>query len=55
MTADAFDLADRLQTPVIVMSDLDLGMNDHIPPPSPGTRPGPMTGARSSMPPSSTA
>jgi len=28
--ADAFDLADRLQTPVIVMSDLDLGMNDHI-------------------------
>ncbi len=28
--ADAFDLADRLQTPVIVMSDLELGMNDHI-------------------------
>lgn len=26
----AFDLADRLQTPVIVMSDLDLGMNDHL-------------------------
>ena len=25
--ADALDLADRLQTPVIVMSDLDLGMN----------------------------
>jgi len=24
---DAFDLADRLQTPVFVMSDLDLGMN----------------------------
>ena len=24
----AFDLADRLQTPVIVLSDLDLGMND---------------------------
>ena len=24
----AFDLADRLQTPIIVMSDLDLGMND---------------------------
>jgi 2-oxoglutarate ferredoxin oxidoreductase subunit alpha len=24
----AFDLADRLQTPVIVMSDLDIGMND---------------------------
>ena len=33
MTADAFDLADRLQTPVIVMSDLDLGMNDHYSPP----------------------
>ncbi len=31
--ADAFDLAERLQTPVIVMSDLDLGMNDHISPP----------------------
>ncbi len=30
MTADAFDLADRLQTPIIVMSDLDLGMNSHI-------------------------
>jgi 2-oxoglutarate/2-oxoacid ferredoxin oxidoreductase subunit alpha len=28
MAADAFDLADRLQTPVIVMSDLDLGMNE---------------------------
>ena len=30
MTADAFDLADRLQTPIIVLSDLDLGMNDHL-------------------------
>ncbi len=28
MGADAFDLAERLQTPVIVMSDLDIGMND---------------------------
>jgi len=28
--ADAFDLAERLQTPIIVMLDLDLGMNDHI-------------------------
>ncbi len=27
LAADALDLADRLQTPVIVMSDLDLGMN----------------------------
>ncbi len=25
---EAFDLADRLQTPVMVLSDLDLGMND---------------------------
>ncbi|MCS6928525.1 MAG: 2-oxoacid:acceptor oxidoreductase subunit alpha [Saprospiraceae bacterium] len=30
MTADAFDLAERLQTPVIVMTDLDLGMNEHL-------------------------
>ena len=28
--ASSFDIADRLQTPVIVMSDLELGMNDHI-------------------------
>ena len=26
--ATAFDLADQLQTPIIVLSDLDLGMND---------------------------
>lgn len=30
MTAEAFDLAEELQTPVILMTDLDLGMNDHI-------------------------
>jgi len=30
MTADAFDYAERLQTPVMVMTDLDLGMNDHL-------------------------
>ncbi len=30
MTAESFDLAEKLQTPVIVMTDLDLGMNDHI-------------------------
>ncbi len=30
MTATAFDLAEQLQTPVIVLTDLDLGMNDHI-------------------------
>jgi len=28
--ADAFDLAERLQTPIILMSDLDLGMNDNM-------------------------
>jgi len=28
MTVQAFDLAERLQTPVFVMSDLDIGMND---------------------------
>jgi 2-oxoglutarate/2-oxoacid ferredoxin oxidoreductase subunit alpha len=33
MTADAFDLAEELQTPVILMTDLDLGMNDHVSPP----------------------
>ncbi|MBK6665493.1 MAG: 2-oxoacid:acceptor oxidoreductase subunit alpha [Saprospiraceae bacterium] len=32
MMADAFDYAEKLQTPVIVMSDLDLGMNDHMTP-----------------------
>jgi 2-oxoglutarate ferredoxin oxidoreductase subunit alpha len=30
MTAGAFDLAERLQTPIMVMTDLDLGMNDHL-------------------------
>ncbi len=29
-TAQAFDLAERFQTPVIVLSDLDLGMNSNI-------------------------
>ncbi len=33
MTADAFDLAEELQTPVILLTDLDLGMNDHMSPP----------------------
>ena len=28
MASDAFDLAEQLQTPVFVMSDLDLGMNN---------------------------
>lgn len=30
ITADAFDLAERLQTPVMVLIDLDLGMNDNM-------------------------
>jgi len=33
LTAQALDLADRLQTPILVMTDLDLGMNDHLSPP----------------------
>jgi len=32
MAVQAFDLADRLQTPVIVLSDLDIGMNDWMVP-----------------------
>lgn len=32
MTADAFDLAEQLQTPIMLMTDLDLGMNDHVTP-----------------------
>lgn len=32
MSAQAFDLAERLQTPIILMSDLDLGMNDQLSP-----------------------
>jgi len=30
MAAISFDLAERLQTPIILLSDLDLGMNDHM-------------------------
>ncbi len=30
MAAQAFDLADRLQTPVFVLLDLDIGMNDRL-------------------------
>ncbi len=33
LTAQAFDLADRLQTLVMLISDLDLGMNNHLSPP----------------------
>jgi 2-oxoglutarate ferredoxin oxidoreductase subunit alpha len=31
--ATAFDLAEQLQTPVLVMTDLDLGMNENMSPP----------------------
>ncbi|MEZ4963861.1 MAG: 2-oxoacid:acceptor oxidoreductase subunit alpha [Saprospiraceae bacterium] len=30
---EAFDLAERLQTPILVMTDLDLGMNENMSPP----------------------
>lgn len=30
LTAMSLDLAERLQTPIMVMTDLDLGMNDHV-------------------------
>jgi 2-oxoglutarate ferredoxin oxidoreductase subunit alpha len=30
MGAEAFDLAERLQTPIMVMSDLDIGMNEWV-------------------------
>jgi len=33
LTVAAFDLADRLQTVVMLISDLDLGMNNHMSPP----------------------
>ena len=33
MMADSLDLADRFQTPVMMISDLDLGMNSHMCPP----------------------
>ncbi len=35
MSMDAFDLADRFQTPIFVLSDLDLGMNSWITQPLP--------------------
>ena len=30
MGAQSFDLADRLQTPILLLTDLDLGMNDNL-------------------------
>lgn len=33
MSTQAFDLADHFQTPIFMMSDLDLGMNNHLSPP----------------------
>ena len=45
--ADALDLADRLQTPIFVMLDLDIGMNDWLVEPLAWERPGITTAARS--------
>ncbi len=47
MGVEAFDLAERLQTPVFVMTDLDLGMNNWMaePVPLPGATPRPRQGA----------
>ena len=33
LSAQAFDLADRLQTPIFLMTDLDIGMNEWLVPP----------------------
>jgi 2-oxoglutarate/2-oxoacid ferredoxin oxidoreductase subunit alpha len=30
MTAESLDLADEFQTPIMLLTDLDLGMNDHV-------------------------
>jgi len=30
MTAECLDLADEFQTPIMLLTDLDLGMNDHV-------------------------
>ena len=46
MGAQAFDLADRLQTPVFVMLDLDIGMNEWLCRRSPGTTSGASIAAR---------
>ncbi len=35
LAVEAFDLADRFQTPIFVLSDLDLGMNSWLSPPLP--------------------
>ena len=42
MAIDAFDLAEELQTPVFVMSDLDLGMNSWMSDPFAYPGPGPI-------------
>ena len=46
-SAQALDLADRLQTPIFVMTDLDIGMNQRLyASRSPGTNRAPTTAAR---------
>ena len=46
MAMAAFDLAEHLQTPVFVMSDLDLGMNTWMSPPFPYPETPPVRGKR---------
>ena len=44
--ASAFDFAERLQTLVFVMLDLEIGMNSHLTPRSDGTIRAPTIAAR---------
>ena len=46
MAVQAFDLAERFQTPVFVVSDLDIGMNDWMCRSSSGTTATAPTAAR---------
>ena len=50
MAQEAFDLAEHFQTPVFVMLDLDLGMNNWMSDGVQVSRPGRSTGARCSRP-----
>ncbi len=45
MAKDAFDLAERFQTPVFMLTDLDIGMNDWVTPRLSGTTATGPTGA----------
>ena len=48
--ADALDLADRLQTPILVLSDLELGMNENLSDPLEWMTVGVTTAVRSFLP-----